>query len=56
MLQTLCRRADWRGKLAGKGDYELDVTDYVGALGAGQKRRSFESGENIGTSVDGRRL
>lgn len=39
-------------KLAGKGDYELDVTDYVGALGAGQKAAFLLKAEkNIGTSV-----
>lgn len=45
-------------KLAGKGDYELDVTDYVGALGAGQKAAFlFESGEKYWDERrDGRRL
>ena len=39
-------------KLTGKGDYEIDVTEYVGALGAGEKAAFLLKAEkNIGTAV-----
>lgn len=39
-------------KLTGKGDYEIDVTEYVGALGTGEKAAFLLKAEkNIGTNV-----